>query len=57
MLADIGASYNEGRLLLIGTASLDAQRPVIWNVGAIAASGRPGPSTFTETQSCMRNPE
>jgi hypothetical protein len=42
MLADIGASYNEGRLLLIGTASLDAQRPVIWNVGAIAASGRPG---------------
>jgi hypothetical protein len=29
-------------LLLIGTASLDAQRPVIWNIGAIAASGQPG---------------
>jgi hypothetical protein len=41
-LADISAEYNRGRLLLIGTASLDAQRPVIWNIGAIAASGRPG---------------
>jgi hypothetical protein len=41
-LADISAEYNKGRLLLIGTASLDAQRPVIWNIGAIAASGRPG---------------
>ena len=41
-LADISAEYNKGRLLLIGTASLDAQRPLIWNIGAIAASGRPG---------------
>jgi hypothetical protein len=41
-LADIAAAYNEGRLLLIGTTSLDAQRPVIWNIGAIAASRRPG---------------
>jgi predicted acylesterase/phospholipase RssA len=41
-LADLAAAYNQGRLLLIGTASLDAQRPVIWNIGAIAASGRPG---------------
>jgi hypothetical protein len=41
-LADIADEYNKGRLLLIGTASLDAQRPVIWNIGAIAASGRPG---------------
>ena len=40
--ADIASEYNRGRLLLIGTASLDAQRPVIWNIGAIAASGRPG---------------
>ena len=30
------------RLLLIGTASQDQQRPIIWNIGAIAASGRPG---------------
>lgn len=41
-LADVAAAYNKGRLLLIGTTSLDAQRPVIWNIGAIAASGRPG---------------
>jgi predicted acylesterase/phospholipase RssA len=42
MIADITAAYNGGRLLLIGTASLDQQRPIIWNIGAIAASGRPG---------------
>jgi hypothetical protein len=41
MLAAIAREYNEGRLLLIGTTDLDAQRPVIWNVGAIAASGHP----------------
>ncbi len=41
MLADIGKGYQEGRLLLIGTTDLDAQMPVIWNVGAIAASGHP----------------
>ena len=41
-LANVASEYNRGRLLLVGTASLDAQRPVIWNIGAIAASGRPG---------------
>ena len=30
-----------GRLLLIGTSNLDAQMPVIWNIGAIAQSGHP----------------
>jgi len=42
MLADIAREYNSGRLLLIGTTSLDEQRPIIWNIGAIAASGQPG---------------
>ena len=42
MLADIAREYESGRLLLIGTTSLDEQRPIIWNIGAIAASGRPG---------------
>ena len=42
MLEAIAAEYNKGRLLMIGTTDLDAQRPVIWNIGAIAASGRPG---------------
>ena len=42
MLADIAREYNNGRLLLVGTTSLDEQRPIIWNIGAFAASGRPG---------------
>ncbi len=41
MLSDIATSYDEGRLLLIGTTDLDAQQPVIWNIGAIAKSGHP----------------
>ncbi|MGE0660423.1 MAG: patatin-like phospholipase family protein [Reyranellaceae bacterium] len=42
MVAAIAQEYGKGRLLLIGTTNLDAQRPVIWNIGAIAASGHPG---------------
>ena len=41
MFAAIAREYGEGRLLLIGTTDLDAQRPVIWNIGALAASGKP----------------
>lgn len=41
MIADIAAAHRGGRLLLIGTTNLDAQVPVIWNIGAIAASGDP----------------
>jgi predicted patatin/cPLA2 family phospholipase len=37
----IAAEYRKGRRLLVGTTNLDADRPVIWNMGAIAASGRP----------------
>jgi len=47
MLADIARGYGSGRLLLIGTTSLDEQRPVIWNMGAIAASGHPGALDLT----------
>lgn len=39
MLAKLAAAYDQGRLLLIGTTDLDAQVPVVWNVGAIAKSG------------------
>jgi predicted patatin/cPLA2 family phospholipase len=42
MLARIAAEYQKGRLLLIQTTDLDAGRPSIWNIGAIAASGHPG---------------
>ncbi len=41
MQADLAKGYEEGRLLLIGTSDLDAQLPVIWNIGAIAASNHP----------------
>jgi hypothetical protein len=41
MLKDIAAEHARGRRLFIGTAALDAQRPVVWNMGAIAASGHP----------------
>jgi predicted patatin/cPLA2 family phospholipase len=42
MLVAIEREYRRGRLLLIGTTNLDVQRPVIWNIGAIAASHNPG---------------
>jgi predicted acylesterase/phospholipase RssA len=41
MLVALGNAYEDGRLLLIGTSDLDAQTPVIWNIGAIARSGHP----------------
>jgi predicted acylesterase/phospholipase RssA len=40
-LAEIAAEYAKGRLLLVGTTDLDAQRGVIWNMTAIAASKDP----------------
>src|SRR5215510_13216268 len=33
------AEHRKGRRLLIGTTHLDAQRPVIWNMGEIASRG------------------
>ena len=41
-LRAVAHEYNRGRLLLIGTTNLEAQQVVIWNMGAIAASGHPG---------------
>lgn len=41
VLAEVAAEYRKGRLLLVLTTNLDAQRPVIWNMGEIAASGHP----------------
>ena len=38
----IAAEHARGRRLFVGTANLDAQRMVIWNMGAIAASKAPG---------------
>ena len=41
MLAKIASEYEKGRLLIIQTTDLDAGRPVLWNIGAIAASRDP----------------
>ncbi len=40
MLEAIAREHARGRRLLIGTTNLDAQRPVIWDMGAIASSAR-----------------
>lgn len=37
----IAAEWRKGRVLFIGTTDLDADRPVIWNITRIAASGDP----------------
>jgi len=41
LAADIAREYARGRLLFIATTNLDAGQSVIWNIGAIAQSGRP----------------
>lgn len=41
MVQAIAEENRKGRDLLIGTTNLDARRPVIWEIGRIAASGAP----------------
>jgi hypothetical protein len=41
LLAAVAAEHARGRRLLAVTTNLDAQRGVIWDMGAIAASGQP----------------
>jgi hypothetical protein len=41
LLDAIATEHRKGRRLLVQTTNLDAQRPVIWDMGAIAASGHP----------------
>jgi hypothetical protein len=40
-LGEVAREHTRGRRLLIGTTNLDAQRPVIWDMGRIASSGDP----------------
>jgi predicted acylesterase/phospholipase RssA len=42
LMEAIAAEYRKGRLLFIGTTNMDAGRPVNWDIGAIASSGKPG---------------
>ena len=41
MVRRIAEQYEKGRLLFVLTTNLDQARPVIWNIGAIAASSSP----------------
>ncbi len=40
-MEEVAREHARGRRLLIGTTNLDAQRPVIWDMGRIAGSGDP----------------
>jgi len=40
-LGEIAAAHSRGRRLYMGTVDLDSQEFVVWNMGLIAASGRP----------------
>ena len=39
MIEAIAREYERGRRLLIATTNLEAQRPVLWNIGALALIG------------------
>jgi predicted acylesterase/phospholipase RssA len=41
VLAEVAAAHAAGRRLYIGTTNLDTRKLVIWDMGAIASSGRP----------------
>ncbi|GJD51881.1 hypothetical protein OPKNFCMD_4640 [Methylobacterium crusticola] len=46
MLAAVAEEHRKGRRLLVVTTNLDSQRAVIWDMGAIAASGQPNAATL-----------
>jgi hypothetical protein len=41
MVREIAEQYGRGRILVVATTNFDAGRAVIWNIGAIAATGHP----------------
>jgi predicted acylesterase/phospholipase RssA len=41
LLRQVAAEHVKGRRLYVGTTNLDARRLVVWDMGAIAARGRP----------------
>ncbi len=42
LFREIAEEHKKGRRLYIGTSNLEAQRSVVWDIGAIATSGNPG---------------
>ena len=43
VMNELAREFRKGRQLNVATTNLDAGRPVIWNLGEIAASGEQGP--------------
>jgi hypothetical protein len=41
LIAEVAAEHAKGRRLFVQTVNLDAQRPVVWDLGAIATIGTP----------------
>jgi predicted acylesterase/phospholipase RssA len=41
LLKAVADEYAKGRMLFVGTADLDARRPIIWDMGKIASYGTP----------------
>ena len=41
LLADLQAAHAQGRRLFVGTTNVETKRLVVWDMGAIASSGRP----------------
>ena len=49
LIRQVARTHDQGQRLYIGTANLDAQRPVIWNMGLIAKSNHPSaPQLFRD---------
>lgn len=46
LLQAVAAEYRKGRNLFVSTTNLDSQRTVVWDLGAIAASGQPDALTL-----------
>ncbi|WP_282169596.1 patatin-like phospholipase family protein [Ruegeria atlantica] len=42
LIREIAEQHRLGRQLLIGTTNIDAERPVLWNIGAMAQTDTPG---------------
>ena len=51
LLNDVAAEHRRGRRLFVVTTNLDAERPVAWNMGAIAAKA--GTWAATKRSSCF----
>ena len=41
IMAQVAAEHRKGRRLFVATTNIDSQRPVVWDMGAIATSGSP----------------